>query len=615
MVEHPILGRAEAARMVEIEVAGRRVLAVEGEPVLAALVAEGLVVQHFSARFGEPRGMFCGIGRCTDCMVTVDGRPNVRSCVTPVREGMKVEIQRGVGGELCVPGGGRVSSDFPRFREVDLLVIGAGPAGLSAAITAAQHGAKVLVVDENDRPGGQLFKQIHKFFGDSAHYAGLRGFQIGERLLEEARSAGVEVLLKTVAYGIFPEGVGIAGCDTGTCLVKARRTVLATGANENAIAFPGWTLPGVMTAGAVQTMVNLHRVLPGERVLMVGSGNVGLIVSYQLLQAGARVEAIVEVRPHIGGYEVHAAKLLRVGVPFLTSHTVLRVEGDGRVERAVVGQVGPDGPVPGTEKVLPVDVVCLAVGLSPSLELAQMAGCRLEYKPALGGFVPWHDEDMQTSVPGLYVAGDAAGVEEASIAMEEGRLAGMAAAESLGLVKAEDIKEAVRARLRELRSGPFGRGHGESTASVAHAAPLREGEPLPRGVRRAVIECYQEIPCNPCVAACPRGAISLGPVVTAVPKLDPERCTGCGACVPACPGQAIFVVDTTAAECDRVWLPWEYLPLPSAGQEVVALDRWGRGVCDGRVAKVVCPAAYNRTAVLIVEVPFGFGQRVRGIRR
>ena len=149
-------------------------------------------------------------------------------------------------------------------------------------------------------------------------------------------------------------------------LLKAKKIILCTGAIENPVFFPGWTLPGVMTAGAVQTLVNIYRVLPDTRFLMIGSGNVGLIISYQLLQAGAKVEAIVEAAPQIGGYQVHAAKVLRAGVPIYTKHTVKEVLGDGKVETAIITEVDSKWqPIKGTEKRLDVGAVCLAVGLSP----------------------------------------------------------------------------------------------------------------------------------------------------------------------------------------------------------------------------------------------------------
>ncbi|GAI29129.1 unnamed protein product, partial [marine sediment metagenome] len=195
------------------------------------------------------------------------------------------------------------------LKRCDVIVIGSGPAGLSCSIEATGSRAEVILIDENGRPGGQLFKQVHKFFGSKQHKAGVRGFDIGLQLLEQVNKLGVNTLLNTVAYGIFEEKtVGIIKNEKIE-MIQGKKILLATGAIENPIVFPGWTLPGVMGAGAAQTMINIHRVLPGKRFVILGSGNVGLIISYQLLQAGASVIAVVEAAPKIGGYQVHASKI------------------------------------------------------------------------------------------------------------------------------------------------------------------------------------------------------------------------------------------------------------------------------------------------------------------
>ena len=359
-------------------------------------------------------------------------------------------------------------------KEVEILVIGAGPAGLSAAIEAAKYGAEVLVVDENNKPGGQLFKQIHKFFGSRRHKAGVRGVDIGTELLEEVKKFGVEVMLNTVAYGIYPndEGVALAVNGEEGIIVHPKKVIMATGAGENPLAFPGWTLPGVVGAGAIQTMINVHRVPVGKRVLMIGSGNVGLIVTYQLLQAGIDVAGIVEAAPQVGGYGVHSAKVRRAGVPMYTGHTVLEAvpnEDLSGVKGAIIAEVDNKfQPVKGTEQFIECDTIGIAVGLTPDIALPSMADVTFVNAGRLGSQVPMHDRNMETQ-KGIYVAGDSSGVEEASSAIEEGKLAGIAAVESLGKIDAETAKEAkdnVWNSLNQLRTGPFGAGRHEAKEKI-----------------------------------------------------------------------------------------------------------------------------------------------------
>ncbi len=359
----------------------------------------------------------------------------------------------------------------------ELAVIGAGPAGLCAAIEAAKNGVDVTLIDENRTAGGQLFKQIHRFFGSEEHLAGIRGFEIGNMLLEDAEKYGVKVLLNTVVWGLFPDlKIGIADEESVTIL-EPQNIVVSTGASENSLSFAGWTLPNIMGAGAAQTMINVNRVLPGEKVLVIGSGNVGLIVAFQLLQAGAQVVAIVEALPEVRGYQVHSSKLVRMGIPILTNHTITRAEGDTRVRRAEIARIDEDFKLlKGSEIALDVDLICVAVGLRPLAELCWMAGMKFDYQPLLGGFVPLHDENMQTSINGIWVAGDIAGIEEASSAMEEGRLAGMASAVSLNKIDRKLGKKSMdqaRERLKALRLGPYGNDRQESKQRIIqhyHAA-------------------------------------------------------------------------------------------------------------------------------------------------
>ncbi|MDD5949376.1 MAG: FAD-dependent oxidoreductase [Lachnospiraceae bacterium] len=510
------------------------------------------------------------------------------------------------------------------MERYDMIVIGAGPAGLSAAIEAAKHGMKPIVFDENARPGGQLFKQIHKFFGSKEHKAKIRGFKIGEELLAEAEEYGVKVVLNATVVGLYPEKEVTVKIGDEVKHYKGDSVLVATGASENMVNFKGWTLPGVIGAGAAQTMMNLHHIKPGNRVLMLGSGNVGLVVSFQLLQAGCEVVALADAAPRVGGYGVHAAKVARCGVPFYLSHTIVEAEGEDHVTGVTIGQVGPDWKViPGTEKHFDVDTICLAVGLSPMAQLLKQAG--VEMADTKGGHVPVCEEDGATSVPGIYAAGDVSGIEEASSAMIEGRMSGVAIACYLGyLTEEEKAKrmEELEAALDTLRQGMFApKNRGKLVEKTEEGIDvsmnlLEKGYVADTEIERypgvtsqkgihPVIECTQNIPCNPCQDACPKGCIRIGKNITSLPVVDTEHeCIGCGMCVASCSGQAIFLVqEDVEPGFGEVTLPYEFLPLPKTGDIGKALGRDGKEVCEAVVTKVRTAPAFDHTNLLTMKVP------------
>ena len=427
--------------------------------------------------------------------------------------------------------------------KTDILIIGGGPAGLSAALTAKELGAKVMLVDENPNPGGQLIKQTHKFFGSKQHWCGVRGIDIASLLLNLAKEKEINVLPDASAIGIYNKNVGTPETSSGSnradeslCShltvgivqgekligIETKGIIMATGAQENMLTFKNNDLPGVYGAGAVQTLVNVFGVPPGKKVLMIGSGNIGLIVSYQLMQAGIKVVGIVEAMPKIGGYLVHASKVRKLGVPIYTSHTIKEALGTQPVaegfslrspqpvadpsSHTIKGTLGtqpvaegfslrspqpvadpsevkgaiivkldkkwPASPsqggneIPGTEQKIDCDVICLAVGLTPSIELLSQVGCETRYIPELGGWVAWHNEKMQTSIENIFVAGDASGIEEAVTAILEGKVAGAACAQkvasrfklgwNLDIKKAQKIISKNLQELKKFRKGPFG---------------------------------------------------------------------------------------------------------------------------------------------------------------
>ncbi|MEM4615352.1 MAG: FAD-dependent oxidoreductase [Desulfurococcaceae archaeon] len=487
MYEHPILTFHRGKKVV-FYFEDTPVDAYEGESVAVALYAIGIDVYSWSSKLARPRGPFCMIGKCSSCFMVVNGVSNTKTCKLPVKEGLKVVRQKGWGEVKTI------SSEEKYVEkeeiETDVLVVGGGPAGLEAALTATSYGLNVVVVDEHFKLGGQLLKQTHKFFGNVELFGGMRGFQIAENYLKKLRNApGIRILTETAVYGVFRGGVVGAVSENKHYVIKPRFLIAATGAQERFLEFPNNDLPGVIGAGGVQTIMNEFGVKPGEKALVVGSGNVGLIVSYQLLQAGVEVKAVVEILPEIGGWFVHAAKIRRYGIPILTRHTLRYVEGDTRVRKAVVAAVDEKfNYVPGTEKEFDADLVLLAIGLEPDTRLHAQAGAVMKYVPELGGIVPVRTRDLETTVVNMYVAGDSSGIEEATTAILEGRIAALSvASKSCDTSKASKALDEMEGILKflweEYRASPLlaraRKGKETATVSREELRELRKTYPPP----------------------------------------------------------------------------------------------------------------------------------------
>ncbi|MDD3831121.1 MAG: NAD(P)/FAD-dependent oxidoreductase [Clostridia bacterium] len=346
------------------------------------------------------------------------------------------------------------------MKRTDIAIIGGGPAGLCASIAAAKMGAKVTLIERNSTLGGQLVKQTHMFFGSQKQYASTRGIDICKILDNEVNKYdNIEVLTNTTVLGMYEDGVITLDCNGSYKKMLPSRIIVATGASEKYLPFANNDLPGIYGAGAVQTLMNVYGVKPADSVVMVGAGNIGLIVSYQLMQAGVSVNAIIDAAPSIGGYLVHASKVARLGVPILTSTTVKSAHGKEYITGITTVKLDDKWQeIEGSESYLPCDNLCISVGLSPLAELLWQIGCEMKYVPTLGGFVPTRDNHLKTSIDSVYVAGDVAGIEEASSAMVEGSIAGLCASRSIGLtmtdydkVLADYIEQS-----NSLRRGPVG---------------------------------------------------------------------------------------------------------------------------------------------------------------
>jgi len=477
--DHPILS-FDWQESLPFTFNGKKLKGYTGDSIAAALHANGITTFSTSLKYHRPRGFFCGIGKCSSCLMEVNGQPNIRTCITPLQANISVTQQDS---KAAWPKNATNSFYPPQQKNVDILIIGAGPAGLEAAIAAASLGAHVLLVDENTHIGGQLVKQTHKFFGSKQEKAGTRGIYIADQLNQQLQkppiNKRVDLLLNATVFGYYEDNndtsytFGVIKRKEYTTIhykIRCKSVIFAVGAMENMLLFPGNDLPGVYGAGAVQTLMNVYGVQPGKRMLMVGAGNVGLIVSYQLLQAGIDVACVVEAAPIIGGYHVHAAKLRRHGIPILTRHSIKEVLGKEKVEGAIITTLDEHWqPIPGSDQTISCDTVCLAVGLTPSTRLLSQMHVQMNTIPEAGGFVALHDHTMQTSQPRVYVAGDTSGIEEASTAMIEGKIAGISAALSLGHTKkdAEKTRQQFIDELDQLHAGPFGQKPRQAKQRIA----------------------------------------------------------------------------------------------------------------------------------------------------
>jgi D-hydroxyproline dehydrogenase subunit alpha len=356
----------------------------------------------------------------------------------------------------------------------DVLVVGGGPAGMAAAARAAAAGLSVTLVDERVTLGGQIFKRMGPGFEvDDPQNIG-RDYAAGAALIAQVNAAAVDLRLRTSVLAI--EGMNAIVCadEAQTSIIEARRIILAPGAYDRPVAFPGWTLPGVITAGGAQTLVKTQRVLPGRRIVFAGSGPVALAFPAQLHHAGANIALVCEAGPPPRTADVVAmaiaargnvsllrdavgyrAELLRARIPLRYGRIVVAAEGDDRVESVVHAAVDADWRViPGTEEREACDTLCLGYGFLPSVELLRLAGCALHDDEDRGGAVTRIDEWMRTSVDGVLAAGDGTGVEGSLVALDEGTLAAIGAARDLGALSARqaDSEAAqLRRRLRQRR--------------------------------------------------------------------------------------------------------------------------------------------------------------------
>ena len=475
--------------MIEIEFEGRRLQAQPGESLAAALTGHGIMTLRTTRNEAE-RGMFCGMGVCQECLVEIDGKPEQRACMTKIER--PLSVHRAAHGRplaLTEPAAAReIVTEQP-----EVLVVGAGPGGLSAAIAARQAGADVLVVDERSQAGGQYFKQLGVEV--SRNQAADRQHREGAALIETARSLGVEIRSNVLVWGAFdPDGYA-AVADGRSYRFQPKATIIATGAYERGWPVPGWTLPGVMTTGAAQTLWRTARRLPGKRVLIAGNGPLNLQLAAELIEGGAEVVAVVEAAQRPGLGQVGALLAMAAASPGLMRdglryHARRRAGGAEMIHGMVIASIdqSADGlsvrltgaqPSNRAQRAFDADVVCLGYGFEPSNELLRVLGCGHNFDPARGHLVTRRDDRGRTDVSGTYALGDCTGLGGARAALAEGALVGLAVAEDLG----HKIDAKLAARRREAaamlaRHRRFQRALWRLYAAPAYSARLATPETL-----------------------------------------------------------------------------------------------------------------------------------------
>jgi len=302
-----------------------------------------------------------------------------------------------------------------KYSDIDVAVIGSGPAGMAAAIKAKEEGAvRVLILERQEQLGGLLHQCVHNGFGLFYFGQDLTGPEYGHRFAEKVRDSGIEALLETMVTRISADRqITAMNNREGPLNLRPKSIVLAMGCRERSrgqLNVPGTRPAGVFTAGTAQRLVNVEGFVPGKRVVILGSGDIGMIMARRLTLEGVEVKAVVEILPYVGGLTRNEVQCLHdFRIPLLLEHTVTQIHGEQRVEAVTIAKVGKDKkPINGTEQVIECDTLLLSVGLIPENELSLMAGVELD--PLTGG--PVVDHWRETTIPGIFAGGNVVHVHD-----------------------------------------------------------------------------------------------------------------------------------------------------------------------------------------------------------
>ncbi|MCX6278251.1 MAG: FAD-dependent oxidoreductase [Bacteroidetes bacterium] len=573
--KHPIIEIPDVEKSVFL-FDGQSVTGEKGFTIAAALHQAGFPV-HSHSLTNRERSLECGIGKCGACEMVVDGQIK-RICITTV-DGVK-EVKE-IPPDYS-PYAAPVKKDIPiNVYRTSVAIIGAGPAGLAAREELNKHKVSNIVIDNNDKIGGQFLMQTHQFFffEKEQKFGGMRGFDIAKTLAGDSHEG---IFLNSTVWDILEGGrIAIKNIRSGEIyFVDAEYLIVATGAVPFMPAFENDDLPGVYTAAVVQKMMNSELTLLGKNILTVGAGNIGYLTSYQLMQAGARVTAILEAMPCEGGFPVQANRVRRLGIPVLTSHILLKAipnENHNGIIGAVVAECKNFKPIPGTEKILEgIDAINICTGLVQDDQLL-IKGNEIFGRRCFG-------------------AGDAIRIGEGTSAVLRGKQAAFDVLQEMGerfdydefLSLSKEYIDSQQHPVRVIRE-PY------------QPSPERMNE---KGF--VLIDCLYGFACNPCAFACPHGAITKSSTST-VPEIDFQKCIGCMDCVYQCPGLAIFGYNLKK---NWLFLPIEYEAEEKA--ECFLVDNFGKILGEGVIEKILRKP--NKTNIARVKSLTLHGERLSQAR-
>ena len=557
---HPVL-EVPAENLHTFLFEGTPVTGQKGQTIAAALHQAGLPVHHHSLK-GRSRSMECGIGKCGACEMLVDGHVR-RICITPV-DGVK-EVCR-VQEATLPPEEKNAPADTRKIYRTTVAIVGAGPSGLAVREELRAAGVDNLVIDANPAVGGQFRMQTHQFFffEKERHYGGMRGFDIADTLTGESTEG---ILLNSVVWDIL-EGKRLAlkNISTGEIYyVDADVLVVAAGALPFMPAFKNDDLPGVYTAAVVQRMMNTEFTLLGKNILTVGAGNIGYLTSYQAMQAGARVKAIIEAMPHEGGFPVQANRVRRLGIPILTGYTLVEAipnEDRSGVVGAIIAKCENFKAIPGTEvRIDGIDCINICTGLLPDKNLL-VKGAQVFGRSCHG-------------------VGDAVRIGEGTSAVLRGRQCAYEVMQDLGL-------RTDYAKYLEI-SREYIESQQKPTRVLQEPRKPEEGRTKPF----VIADCLYGFACNPCSFSCRQGAITKSST-SSTPVIDYDKCIGCMECVSQCPGLAIFGYNPAK---EQLFLPFEFED--PACKEVFLVDDNGAILGEGTIERILHKP--NKTHVAVVK--------------